>query len=433
MSIAKQLLGPLYGDIFAEKKAKPAAKPAEAPKKEVQPPPPKKETFKPVPSGPGPKKVQYIQSDTGASSDQGETNRRFSPQELMDAADTLKLFANNSNGDFPTFDISDLKAKLEPFNPGELPLDVRPIAAISDTLYGTNIYNRTPNLRAERLDELAKMKSLGSDSQALQQVMGQAKLAEFKTRLKEWEDKQGYLNPLQKVTVLEKLAKAMNGGGSGSQLASLLYRQAQDDRREKARVQEKNNQIEKEYNNDIQQQQQDWKKMTKSMVDVRKGAREVRGLIAMDPYGLKDQTIIIRYMKFLEPLSAVMQNEANTLQATAPVVERIMNLGAEIKDKQKLTPRQRLSMLEVISDFERSSMSDYQRARDEKIQEAMALELDPKKIIVSENLMRPDNSFAQYIVDGKKVNVEWKDLGLFLMEMARNKKSVTYNGPVERK
>lgn len=415
MGLLDYFFDPLYGEATKKKADKPKPKETPAPRPKAEKPVVERlPTPVPVPQA----------TPILAQQPQFAQAPLMSPQELQAAADYLLGAANEPDVPWPTFNIEDLKKAAMKVDPGELPLDVRPIAAISDTLYGTNIYNRTPNLRAERLDELSKIKSLGSDSQALQQVIGQARLAEYKANLDKALKSRGIMSPLDKAKTLREIKRALGGGGT-EELAQLrlmmgideknrksLEDAAEENRKRKDQLLEKGSDMAKEWQND---------KLVQNYQTAREKTNRIRTLLN-DPNrhgrGINDYMTTIEYIKNLDPDSTVMLGEAKSLAQTGSVIDGILNAPQRIINGAKFTDAQRDAMLRTIDSLETIWEQRYKAARAAKAQDAANRGIDPNVVVgpvdtrvkTSKGKYRfsPANGGDDYIIDADKVT-KFKD------------------------
>lgn len=417
MGILDQLLGPTYDSIGKKKSNKaapePGAQKTKAPKAVTTQKAPAVDTM-PAPVAIPTAIPQLIQMPQFAAADP------ISPEELKAAAEHLGLLAKDEANPYPKFDFAGLDSKLKDYSNEELPLDLRGLAGLSDTLYGTKLYPMTPNLRKDALDELGKRQELADGSRALQQVKGQAMLENYKTQLQQYLNREGIQSPLQRAQMYERLSKAL-GRGTG---VDAINRMALG-------VTQKNidslNDAAKE-NRGIQERQRD--KTDKMTDEFRKDpavvayegtqerANNLRDTLLNPKNGTSDYVSVIAFVKGLDPHSAVMFNEAQSFYQAAPIVQRILNTTDMMMNGGRLTDSQKDVMLKVMDRMVRRMREKYEQARKGKAQEAANMGINPRNVVepvdkrvsVPEGRFRfsPANGGDDYIIPGSQVT-KFKD------------------------
>jgi hypothetical protein len=396
-------------DSFRIKKPQP--KPEEKPKETVQKqtvkkdPPPPKDDFGPVVERPTLTPAQYPQINI-------KSREQISPEKLQQAADMLGIFAKQESEPIPDFNIDDLKQKLQNFNPGDLPLDLRSIGAATDAIYGTKLAQTMPDTRSRTLEDLKAIRQLGGDSQALQQVQAQGRLAKYKEQLK----RMGTLSPEDRAHAYKFLADALGGGSnSTSDYKEWQKEKAQADQNQstaKTNLEIKNKTIQ-----DTMEQQKEWAK--NPIVQLAKSSHQrtynLRNSLAMES-GTADMTSVITYLKSIEPDSVVMRSEAKAVENASPIFERLMNLGNKILTSKMITDSQRRDLLKLASDYDDAIHEAYQRERQGKGEALAIVGIKPQDVLspVDKTIIRDTGVFEYKMPDGSTVSVPANELGDFI-------------------
>jgi hypothetical protein len=399
---------------------KPQPKPEEKPKETVQKqtvkkdPPPPKDDFGPVVERPTLTPAQYPQINI-------KSREPISPEKLKEAADMLGIFAKREAEPIPDFNIDDLKQKLQNFNPGDLPLDLRSIGAATDAIYGTKLAQTMPDSRSRTLEDLQAIRQLGGDSQALQQVQAQGRLAKYKEQLK----RMGTLSPVEYAHALKYFADAIGGGGnSTSDYKEWQQAKAQADANQAA---EKSNlETKNKLTQDIMQQQKDWAKdpTVTATREIFLRGRSLRDSLSTAG-GAGDQQAIITYLHMIEPDSVVMKSEGDAMKASAPILDRLKNIAAQLKRGDKIPPSMRRDILKLSKQLEDAAEQDYRAARQGKGEALSIVGIDPKSVLgpVDKTVTRDTGVFEYKMPDGSTVSVPANELGDFIE--AADRKSLT--------
>jgi hypothetical protein len=362
------------------------------------------------------------------------------PEYLKTAAEYLGLLSKDTENPFPKFNMDELKAAVKPPDTTNLPLDLRGLAGLSDTLYGTKLASMTPNFTQDRLNQLKDIKALNSDSQALQQVKGQALLAEYQTRLKEYEEKQGMQSPLQRAQMYEALRKALRGGTAEDLARLRLQTQVmQNNNDAQNRADTQNRDIAADQRKNLNELQREFNKediVTKRAGNIEKTQR-LRDLLYspnLSP-GTADYAIVIQLLKELDRDSAVMMNEAKDFSKSAGVVDQLINAPNKLFTGGRLPSAQREQIAAMLDSFESIVNREYKAVERSYMERAALAGHNPndvvrpiaKKFAVDKGRYRfspADGKGDDWIIPAEKVNK-------FLQEMKSRKIKVIKRGREE--
>lgn len=349
---------------------------------------------------------------------QGLTTRKpMSIDELMAAAEKLGLKPPGEGAvQIPPFDVSDLmpdQAALQE-QLSNMPVDIRPIANLMDTIYKTNVSSRTPNLPDEYLTQLRAKAGLSDGGQAIKQVMGQARLAEYKAKL----DQQGNQTPLQWAHTLKYLADALGGGGGTAAAAALdkinlgiaenNMDRATATNKENRQIAEEQRKGERDF---IKELEKDPVMKNYKEVQVRSG--RLRAALAAPKGGLPDITAVREYLRALEP-SAVMFNEQESIAKGQGIIERIKSLIPNYLAGGQLGEKAKADMLSLSTEFENLAEADANAAISAGLQSAADSGYDPARIKkYFKTRLTPKPDIHKYILNGDEVEVEGRKLDAF--------------------
>jgi len=410
------ILNPLFDfayDLAKVKKPKPAPPEPEKPKEKqkvtvVKESPPPKDDFGPVVQRPTLQPVQYSQII--------QHREPITPEKLKAAADALEIFAKREAEPIPDFNIDDLKQKLQNFNPGDLPLDLRSIGAAADTVYGTKIAQSMPDSRTRALEDLKSIRALMGDSQALQQVQAQGRLAKYKATI----DRNKPWTPEQIAHAYKFAADAIGGGGgSAADRAAWQQGKAQADANQSA--EKSNNETKNKLIQDTMDQQKEWRKdkVVDSAQKIFNQGKSLRNALSKRS-GIGDQQAIISYLHGIEPTSIVMKSESDAMIASTPIMDRLMNLRERFKNGDKIPPDSRREIITLMTELEDAAEQDYLNARQGKGQSLALAGIPPEHVLgpVDKMVQRDKGSFLFKMPDGSTASVQVRELGDFLYHVS---------------
>lgn len=278
--------------------------------------------------------------------------QQFSTDEL---GELLKMLSQE-RVDLPEFDLG-MKSAFGDITPEQLmhaPIDVRPLSAFMDDIYGTKMHARTLDLPAEYFKKLQAVQQLREGSRALQQVKGQAALEKYKVDLQQLTGG----SPLQRSQALLNMVKARAGGGGGGmnplQMAQFLRAIQQDNRGEQNRAEDRNqDRTDKQRDRVDKLQNEMGQSIEKSFYPViRDGIINSRKTLMNPKSGTADVVSITNFLKTLDANSVVMLSEAQNLSNAVGFVDQWKQKFATATTGERVTPRQRLDMLKILANFE---------------------------------------------------------------------------------
>lgn len=418
-----QLFGPLYDSMQKKAPAPPVvvAVPPTAPAKPVAAAPaPRPERLPQVVPVPRAQPIMIPQMGGGF-----EGFKPLTPEELMAAAETLGLNAKSDGAMPSSIDLSDLlpdQGAVER-DLSNMPADIRPIANLMDTIYKTNVSGRTPNLPGEYLEQLKAKAGLRDGGQAIKQVMGQARLAEFKAKLDEWSAKQGAQSPLEKAKMYEALSKALKGGGGaeGLQMARMQLGITKDNIEAQLAANKENRAVDK----DLRKEQIDiTERLEKDPIimnlkNVQSRGKRLRQALYGGKSGIGDITAVREYLKSLED-SAVMFNEAQSMGEAQGIIERAKNLLPNFIQGGTLGDKAKQEMAKLSSEYEKIAEQDAHATIAGKLQSAADIGVNPAPIQKAiQKRISPAPDYIYFNMGGRKVRVKGVDVEEFKREHAK--------------
>lgn len=358
------------------------------------------------------------------------SQRPITPEELKAAALRLGLLAQQGQQpSMPQFNIDDLYQKKDQIDEmiKGVPLNLQPLAAFTDQIYGTQMSRTTPDHAADYLQKVKALRDLGGDSAALQQVKGQARLEQFKAELQDYQNKQGVQSPGEQAKMYKDLANALRGGSSESlALTKFITDIQRGNAAEQDRVSEMNRKIEGDLRNKASEIEEKFGKSdpVTNYEKVRSSARRTRDLIFSPQGGVPDYAVVTSFIKGLDPQSTVMFNEAAGIYNAGGIVDNILQTPDKWLNGGRLNPQQKEAILNTIARFEQRSKEAYEAARRGAIQKAADEGIsNPQKVVKPvEERLKTGTQILQYTDDkGNSYDVPESEIGAFEDEMKKAK------------
>lgn len=107
-----------------------------------------------------------------------------------------------------------------------------------------------------------------------------------------------------------------------------------------------------------------------------------------------DIALIFSYMKILDPNSVVRETEFATAQNATGVPDRIRNIWNRVVDGQRLNPQQRQDFLNQARAIAGKQLGQYQRTIDQYSEVAKRLGVDPRNVVIDQELLSQDGGPA---------------------------------------
>ena len=335
----------------------------------------------------------------------GGAQKQYSPAEL---SEMLNLLAQNPV-QLPDFDFSqNTLGDITPEQLGGAPIDVRPIAAFMDDIYGTKMLARTPDLPGEYFKKLQSIRDLTEGSRALQQVRGQAALEKYKAEL----DAVTGGGPLERSRALLNMVKSASGGGGGggfnTALMNLMVRVMEANEGREARTAQQQFESSKDKRKttlDLQQSmRQDLDKM--KWADFRNRIHQSRAALMNPNAGIKDYEAIVTFIKTLDRDSAAMWGEVMGALETAGLVQRFINLPSRLLQGNTVPPEMRKAVLDSLTMYEIRNNQEMKAKVGEYNEIARQQGIDPRDVtgVVLRGKLIPDQNlmFEATHADGRK-------------------------------
>lgn len=341
-----------------------------------------------------------------------EDSEKLTLQDIHAAAKELGLLGSES-ASTPSFDVSDLMGKQAEMAEvmKAMPYDVRPIANLMDTIYGTKSSQMTPDIQADFLNKIKAAQGMMGESAALQQVKGQARLEAYKHELGK------AMTPADKALVLQRLAKAMGtGNGGGLQDDKFAYTMMRDRDRELDEHEEREYRADKDDTDKLEKLQTQFENRdaVKNYKKSKVSADKLRGLVYKPTRtGVPDYASIILFIKNLDPESTVMFNEAASLGKAEGLFEKIKAIPNNLINGTTLTTGQIRDMLKAMDIMEEQSRKNYRKERKAYVEKGRTNRLrNPEDVVLPTDASAADSErhYLYLHPDGKnKIRVPRSD------------------------
>lgn len=132
---------------------------------------------------------------------------------------------------------------------------------------------------------------------------------------------------------------------------------------------------------------------TKDYRTVREASASLEAL-SKNPSAASDIAIIFSFMKILDPQSVVREGEFATAQNAAGVPDRVVNVYNRILSGQRLNDNQRNDFLTQARSLAQTQSQQYQRVIDQYRDTAQRLRVDPRNVILDQELLSPPGTVA---------------------------------------
>ncbi|HYX39938.1 MAG TPA: hypothetical protein VE954_43130 [Oligoflexus sp.] len=331
-------------------------------------------------------------------------------EDIHAAAVKLGILGQES-AEAPKFDISDLMGKRDEMAEvmKAMPYDVRPLANLMDTIYGTKSSQMTPDIQAEFLNKIKAAQGIMGEGAALQQVKGQARLEEFKQKLGQ------ALNPADQALVLERLGKAL-GRARGGTSEGMDWKQKVYNDKEFDENEEREYRADKDDTDKLEKLQTQFENRdsVKNYKKSKVSADKLRGLVYKPTRtGVPDYASIILFIKNLDPESTVMFNEAASLGKAEGLFSKLKQIPDNLVNGTTLTPGQIRDMLKAMDIMEDQSRRTYRQERSSYIKKGQTNRLrNPEDVVLPTDASAADRErYYLYLhPDGKnKIRIPRSD------------------------
>lgn len=132
---------------------------------------------------------------------------------------------------------------------------------------------------------------------------------------------------------------------------------------------------------------------TKDYRTIREAAASLEAL-AKNPSAASDIATIFSFMKILDPASVVREGEFATAQNAAGVPDRVVNVYNRILSGERLNDNQRNDFLTQARSLATTQSQQYQRVIDQYRDTAQRLRVDPRNVILDQELLSPPGTVA---------------------------------------
>lgn len=134
--------------------------------------------------------------------------------------------------------------------------------------------------------------------------------------------------------------------------------------------------------------------ITKDYRTVREALGSLDAIAQQDSAG-SDIALIFSYMKILDPNSVVRETEFATAQNAAGVPDQVRNAFNRLLNGERLNPTQRNDFLSVARRIGTQQAGQYQRTIDQYRNVAERTKVDPRNVILDQDLLSPNGGIAQ--------------------------------------
>jgi hypothetical protein len=309
----------------------------------------------------------------------------------------------------PVFDLSSIAPPKMPMP--DMPLDIRPIAAMMDSIYGTKTYEKTANLPAETLAKAQALQNLNQGSNALLQTQAQAKLAEFNKKLEHYYNLKGQQSPAQIAQTVRDYAKVLTGGGDSGDLKTMIQLMGMQNANDNAFNANKF-EVEKFKRAKADELTQDLMKSeaVRSYNKITNTGKSVRAALYNKRFtGIGDYGTVIGYIKSLDPDSTVMFSEAQALGQAQGLYAKFGNYLKRMQDPSQgeLSEEAKKDIGRLINEYQRFAKDYLDRQVELTRDRARTQGLPPEDIVsgvVKSTTIAPDYfMFANYDKNGKPI------------------------------